>query len=158
VGEYVPFYFCARSIMLYVIHCANHPGLTYRGGQTPIVHLQADLHAVVAGAAQHGQRWAFTTANAGAYYAPFHASVAQLNLLDWVSIDETDFRDPVVKEAKQSEFLVHGAFSVAARRTRAWPRVTTGPGGSRFQRNHRCPVRVARNWPRWARTCRPDGR
>ena len=26
VGEYVPFYFCPRSIMLYVIHCANHPG------------------------------------------------------------------------------------------------------------------------------------
>jgi len=25
VGDYVPFYFCARSIMLYVIHRANHP-------------------------------------------------------------------------------------------------------------------------------------
>ena len=33
VGEYVPFYFCPRSVMLYVIHCANHPELTYRGGQ-----------------------------------------------------------------------------------------------------------------------------
>jgi hypothetical protein len=29
VGEYVPFYFCPRSIMLFK---ANHPGLTYRGG------------------------------------------------------------------------------------------------------------------------------
>ena len=37
VGDYVPFYFCPRSIMLYVIHCANHPELTYRGGQGPIV-------------------------------------------------------------------------------------------------------------------------
>src|ERR1044071_7424947 len=36
VGEYVPFYFCPRSIMLYLIHCANHPELTYRGGQEPI--------------------------------------------------------------------------------------------------------------------------
>ena len=31
-GDYVPFYFCPRSIMLYVIHCANHPELVYRGG------------------------------------------------------------------------------------------------------------------------------
>jgi hypothetical protein len=35
VGDCVPFYFCPRSIMLFVIHCANHPELTYRGGQGP---------------------------------------------------------------------------------------------------------------------------
>src|SRR5262249_46582806 len=39
VGEYVPFYFCPRSIMLYLVYMANHPELTYRGGQEPIVHL-----------------------------------------------------------------------------------------------------------------------
>lgn len=48
VGEYVPFFFCPRSIMLFVIHRANHPELTYRGGQGPIVHLEADLQEVVA--------------------------------------------------------------------------------------------------------------
>lgn len=32
VGQYVPFYFCPRSIMLYILHMANHPDLTYRGG------------------------------------------------------------------------------------------------------------------------------
>ncbi len=26
VGEYVPFYFCPRSIMLYILHMGNHPG------------------------------------------------------------------------------------------------------------------------------------
>lgn len=31
VGQCVPFYFCPRSIMLYIIHQANHPDLTYRG-------------------------------------------------------------------------------------------------------------------------------
>ena len=40
VGECVPFYFCSRSIMLYVIHMANSPELDYRGGQGPIVHLE----------------------------------------------------------------------------------------------------------------------
>src|ERR1044071_8723338 len=45
VGDCVPFYFCPRSIMLYVIYQANHPELTYRGGQEPIVHMEADLDA-----------------------------------------------------------------------------------------------------------------
>ncbi len=47
VGEYVPFYFCPRSIMLFLIHRGNHPDLPYRGGQRPIVHLEADLNRVV---------------------------------------------------------------------------------------------------------------
>ena len=42
VGQYVPFYFCPRSIMLYILHMGNHPELTYRGGQQPIVHLVRD--------------------------------------------------------------------------------------------------------------------
>jgi hypothetical protein len=32
VGACVPFYFCSKSVMLYVIHRANHPNLAYRGG------------------------------------------------------------------------------------------------------------------------------
>ena len=66
VGEYVPFFFCPRSIMLYIIHRANHPKLCYRGGQGPIVHLEADLNATVAWAESHARRWAFTLSNAGA--------------------------------------------------------------------------------------------
>ena len=47
VGDCVPFYFCPRSIMLYVIHMRHHPYLVYKGGQGPIVHLEADMHDVV---------------------------------------------------------------------------------------------------------------
>lgn len=47
VGQCVPFYFCPRSIMLYLIYQANHTALDYKGGQGSIVHLQADLDAVV---------------------------------------------------------------------------------------------------------------
>ena len=110
VGEYVPFYFCSRSIMLYVIHCANHPELEFRGGQGPIVHLEADLHETIRWADAQLRRWAFTTANAGAYYTPFHADVAALDQLNWLAIAERDFRSADVKEAKQSEFLVHDRF------------------------------------------------
>src|SRR4029079_1732710 len=31
VGEYVPFYFCPRSVMLFLIHCGNQE-LAYREG------------------------------------------------------------------------------------------------------------------------------
>ena len=56
VGDYVPFYFCPRSIMLFVIYRANHPELTYRGGQGPIIHLEADLSEVVRWADAQGVR------------------------------------------------------------------------------------------------------
>src|SRR5213594_3136416 len=45
VGRCVPFYFCPRSVMLFLIHRANHPDLMYRDGQEPIIHLEADLRA-----------------------------------------------------------------------------------------------------------------
>ena len=38
VGDCVPFYFCPRSIMPYVIHRARDQELTYRGGQGSIIH------------------------------------------------------------------------------------------------------------------------
>ncbi len=33
VGEYVPFYFCPRPVMLFVIFRANYPELAYKGGK-----------------------------------------------------------------------------------------------------------------------------
>jgi hypothetical protein len=106
VGEYVPFYFCPRSIMLYLLYMANHPGLTYRGGQGPILHLEADLGSTVDWANENGSRWAFSLANAGAAYAPFRNDLAKLDEIDWTAVQATDFRDAKVKEGKQAEFLV----------------------------------------------------
>jgi hypothetical protein len=110
VGDYVPFYFCPRSVMLYVIHCANHPELSYRGGQDPIVHLEADLHNVIRWADASGVRWAFSLSNAGAYYAEFRNTAEDLDVLDWDAIAATNFRQRDVKERKQAEFLVYGNF------------------------------------------------
>lgn len=107
VGDYVPLYFCPRSVMLYVIHMANHPELAYRGGQAPIVHLEADLHRVIQWADDNGRPWAFSLSNAGARYAEFRNQVNELDELDWDAMRNHIFRDPEVKEAKQAEFLVH---------------------------------------------------
>lgn len=106
VGDYVPFYFCPRSIMLYILHMGNHPGLTYHGGQQPIVHLQADMLEVVKWAEAEGRRWAYTDRNAGAYLTGFFKRMGDLKNVDWAAVRATDFRDPVIKEGKQAEFLV----------------------------------------------------
>lgn len=110
VGEYVPFYLCPRSIMLFVIHCANHPELAYRGGQQPIIHLQADLSQVVQWAEANGRRWAFSLSNAGAVYTQFRSELAQLDEINWDAVAARDFRPADVKEAKQAEFLVQQSF------------------------------------------------
>jgi hypothetical protein len=110
VGDYVPFYFCSRSIMLFVIHCANNPELAYHGGQQPIIHLEADLHRVIAWAEAEGRQWAFSLSNAGAAYAEFRASVNDLDQINWQAVAATDFRPADIKEGKQAEFLVHDTF------------------------------------------------
>lgn len=106
VGEYVPFFFCPRSIMLYIFHMDNREGLTYHGGQRPIVHLELDLDTVVEAADEAKISWAFTNANAAAGYAEFGSSIEDLEIVDWESVTDNDFRSARVKEAKQSEFLV----------------------------------------------------
>lgn len=110
VGHYVPFYFCPRSIMLYVLHKGNHAELAYQGGQRPIVHLQADLYDTVALANRRGVAWAFSTRNAGARYAPFFSSLEALGEVSWTAVEASDFRSSEVKEGKQAEFLTFGSF------------------------------------------------
>lgn len=107
LGEYVPFYFCPRSVMLYLIHKRN-PELAYKGGQEPIVHLEADLFNAVAWAQANGRRWAFTLSNAGSYYFEDRADLAQLGEIDWGAVASTQW--PAVKERKQAEFLMEHSF------------------------------------------------
>lgn len=105
VGACVPFYFCPRSVMLYVIHRRNSE-LAYAGGQEPIVTLEFDLHAVRGDAEENGRRWAFTTSNAGAFAFQDFNDVAQLDRIRWDIIDAKYWTAPDVRTAKQSEFLV----------------------------------------------------
>ena len=148
VGDCVPFYFCSRSIMLYVIHCANHPELTYRGGQQPIVHLEADLHRVVQWAVANGRRWAFSLSNAGAFYTQFRAELAQLGEINWDAVAATDFRPADVKEAKQAEFLVQDSFPwhlverIGVHSQAIVPRVASAMQGAA----HRPVIEIKRDW------------
>ncbi len=110
VGECAPFYFCPRSIMLFLIHSANHPELSYRGGQDPIIHLEADLFQTVAWADKNQRRWAFTLSNAGAYYFEDRCDLAQLGDINWNAVQANrwagDGVPQAIKEGKQAEFLI----------------------------------------------------
>ena len=100
--------------MLYLIYQRNHPELSYRSGQGPIIHLEADLHASVNWANQNHARWAFTLSNAGAYYFEDRASLAQLNEINWDAVQTNRWSGNGVaariKEGKQAEFLMEQRF------------------------------------------------
>ena len=108
VGDCVPFYFCPRSIMLYVIHKENHDSLDYRGGQGSIIHLEADLCRTVEWADENQHRWAFTSSNAGSYYFDDFCDLEKLDEVDWEAVTARDWRNH--KHGKQAEFLIERQF------------------------------------------------
>ena len=110
VGNCVPFYFCPRSVMLYVIYQRNHRELAYRGGQGSVLHFEADLHAVVSWASAQPQsaRWAFTDLNAGSVYFEDYNDLAHLDKIDWNAVQAHDWRK--CRDGKQAEFLLEYRF------------------------------------------------
>ncbi|MBU1413598.1 DUF4433 domain-containing protein [Myxococcota bacterium] len=108
VGECVPFYFCPRSVMLYVLSQGNHREISFRGGQDPIVHMEADLHRTVTWANQQNLRWAFTLSNAGSGYFEDRSALANLKDIDWAAVQARDWS--TCKEQKQAEFLLEASF------------------------------------------------
>jgi len=115
VGECVPFYFCPRSIMLYLLYRGNDSELDYKAGQEPIIHLEADLYAATSWADNVGnQRWAFTLSNAGARYFEDRSNLAQLHEIDWNAVQTNKWSgngvSSSIKEGKQAEFLMEMSF------------------------------------------------
>jgi hypothetical protein len=114
VGECVPFYWCPRSVMLFLIHRDNDPDLTYHGGQQPILHLEADLLGTVEWALQHAKRWAFTLSNAGSNYFENRCDLRQLTEVNWDAVSARKWSGrgvpAAVKEGKQAEFPIEDCF------------------------------------------------
>ena len=109
VGACVPFYFCPRSVMLYIINRGSSD-IAYTGGQGPIVHLEADLAEVLAWAKATDRPWAFSLGSAATRYAEFRNDAGELDQVDWTAVQARDWSNPVVKERKQAEFLVRDTF------------------------------------------------
>jgi hypothetical protein len=114
VGACVPFYFCPRSIMLFLLHKGNHPEVTYKGGQEPIVHLVAEVPSAVNWAESNDLRWAFTLSNAGSGYFEDRSDLSGLGEIDWEAVKAVQWSgngvSRQVKEGKQAEFLIERCF------------------------------------------------
>ncbi|WP_298325375.1 DUF4433 domain-containing protein [Asticcacaulis sp.] len=145
VGQCVPFYFCSRSVMLYLIHVRN-PDLAYRGGQEPIVHLEADLLDTVAWAEANDRKWAFTLSNAGARYFEDRCDLAQLGEIKWDAVSATNWSG--VKEGKQAEFLLEEFFPwhLVERIGVCTQPIATHVGIALHHSDHRPAVEIKRDW------------
>lgn len=99
VGDFVPFYLCPRSPMLFTINKGNtgHPP----GCQKSIVHLVSTM----ADALAVGKPWAISSGNAGAYHTTF---AAEIEALDWDAIRATQWQGK--QHQKMAEFLVQDFF------------------------------------------------
>ncbi len=113
VGNCVPFYFCPRSIMLYLIYKKN-PELQYQSGQDLILHLEADFHATVLWAKQNNYCWTFTLSNAGARIFEDYNDLTQLHRINWQAVAAEQWSGKgiasSISEGKQAEFLVECKF------------------------------------------------
>ena len=96
--------------MLYILWRSNHPDLEYKEGQDPIVHLQADLMETIRWAENRHARWAFSDRNAGTYLAQFFNRMDDLDKINWSAVEAMDFRNMMIKEGKQAEFLLFDSF------------------------------------------------
>lgn len=146
VGNCVPFYFCPRSVMLFLIHKANDPDLAYRGGQGPIVHFEADLHAVVAWANAQPRRWAFTLSNAGGRDFEDRSDIGRLGEIDWSAVHARDWQR--CSYGKQAEFLLELSFPWhLVERIGVQSRATyTSAVNALRARGHRPPVEIRPEW------------
>ena len=101
LGNYVPFNFCPRSVMLYVVSEGHE---NYREGQQPIVHLVSSIEAIRA----TDRRWFFTDRHADLGYANQFDTLIKLAEVDWTVMPLRQWGgDQEVKEKRQAEFLVH---------------------------------------------------
>jgi len=103
LGDYVPFYFCSRSVMLYVVSRGHQD---YGGGQDDIVHLVSSVDT----AERQRRPWAFTDRHAELGHALYFDDRSKLREVDWNVMPLEWWSESDVKERRQAEFLVHRSF------------------------------------------------
>ena len=103
--DYVPFYFCPRSVMLYQLHTGWVPG--YSEGQEPLIHLVSSVQRVQSS----GAHFVFSDGHGLAAMTRWYDDLEELDALDWNVISGRMWQDtpdePDRKRRKQAEFLVH---------------------------------------------------
>lgn len=108
LADYVPFYFCPRSPMLYAIHCGSVGN--YQGGQNAIIHLVSSAEKTQS----TGRQYYFTDGHGVEAFTSFFDDLNDLDILDWEVIKSRSWgnkdNDLDRKRRKQAEFLTHEFF------------------------------------------------
>lgn len=116
VGDYVPFYFCPRSVLLYKnwrTVSGNNLGSSEpanQSGEDEIVHLEADLKNVVRHADANKVGWVFTDMNAASAMSRDFDCLSQLTEIDWNIIESRRWQGDT--DVKMAEFLTYKRFPV----------------------------------------------
>jgi hypothetical protein len=105
VADYVPFYFCPRSPMLYAVKSGTVAGAA--GLQQEILHLVLDAGSLIGA----GLPCVHTDGNAASLPLTFFPGISGLRKLRWDVINDSRWAntpdDNDRKRSKQAEFLVH---------------------------------------------------
>jgi len=111
--------------------------------------VKADASArPVAWAEGQCRRWALTDSNAGGRLAAFYADLRHLDRVNWDAVAARDFREAVIQEGKQAEFLLHESFpwelveEIGVRDAAVGEQVRAAVEGA----THQPPVRVEPTW------------
>lgn len=106
IGDYVPFYFTTKSIMLFNIQTG------YRNPEVPqrhpseIIVLRCKIKDLI-----ELPKWFFTDGQANDFFTKHYNDVKYLNNIDWITIQSCDFRkngEDIDKPRRyQAEFLVN---------------------------------------------------
>ena len=104
LGDYVPFNFCPRSVMLYVISQGLVDG--YSEGQGRVIHLVSSVEKVI----ETGQPYLFTDRHAEPPEAEYFEGLGDLSKLRWDIIESNNWGGDIRRPIKQAEFLVHQSF------------------------------------------------
>lgn len=105
LGEYVPFYFCGHTPMLFNIITGRH-GLPQRPQRDLVI-----IHCPMLRITTANLRYVYTDGNAKVNISRTFTSIEDMGQLDWDAIGSDDFRisehGPDRIRRKHAEFLVH---------------------------------------------------
>lgn len=105
VGDYVPFFFCPRPVMLLLLATGRVEG--YSEGEEPIVHLLSDIGSVQ----RSEQMFVFTDGHAVKKMSGQYTELSDLKNLDWKILAADIWKDTQEDNdrmrRKQAEFLIY---------------------------------------------------
>lgn len=105
--DYIPFYFAARSPMMYVLSRGNVEG--YDSGTTPLIYLVSSVRRI----REDGLQFVFSDGHPTKAFSRIYDDTSHLDEIDWSVMEAWYWNDtqddPDRKRRRQAEFLIHGA-------------------------------------------------